>query len=54
MSPKLCFAGVDPVRTLLPMAAPGKQIFQDKCVTKLELGHEEPLRSLRLSVSALQ
>ena len=54
LSPKLCFAGVELVRTLLPRAALGKQSFQDKCVTKLELGHGEPLCALRLSVSALQ
>ena len=41
MSPKLCFVGVQQVRALDPEAGPRKQSFQDKGVTKLELGHEE-------------
>ena len=41
MSAKLCFVGVKQVRALNPDAGPRKQSFQDKGVTKLELGHEE-------------
>ena len=41
MSAKLCFVGVKQVRALHPEAGPRKRSFQDKGVTKLELGHEE-------------
>ena len=41
MSAKLCFVGVQQVRALHPEAGPRKQSFQDKGVTKPELGHEE-------------
>ena len=44
LSSKLCFAGVDHARALRSDAAAGKQSFQDKCVTKLELGHEGTAR----------
>ena len=40
LSSKLCFAGVDYARALRTDAGEGKQSFQDKCVTKQELGHE--------------
>ena len=40
LSAKLRFVGVERPGALLPLAARGKQSFQDKCVTKLELGHE--------------
>ena len=40
LSLKLSFAGVDHARALRADADAGKQSFQDKCVTKLELGHE--------------
>jgi hypothetical protein len=38
---KLCFVGVDNAGALRANAAAGKQSFPDKCVTKLELGHEK-------------
>ena len=40
LSSKLCFVGVDHARAPRANAGAGKQSFQDKCVTKLELGHE--------------
>ena len=54
LSSKLCFVGVDHARTLRADAGAGKQSFQDKCVTKLELGHEGrmvlcPFAKLRLA-----
>ena len=43
LSSKLCFVSVDHAGRLQSDAAAGKQSFQDKCVTKLELGHEGTL-----------
>ena len=40
LSSKLCFVGVDYARALRSDADAGKRSFQNKCVTKLELGHE--------------
>ena len=40
LSAKLCFVGVEHARAFPPDVGAGKQSFQDKCVTKLELGHE--------------
>ena len=40
LSSRLCFAGADHARALRSDAGAGKQSFQDKGVTKLELGHE--------------
>jgi hypothetical protein len=40
LSAKLGFGGVDESAGAVPIEALGKQSFQDKCVTKLELGHE--------------
>ena len=40
LSAKLCFISVDHARGLPSDAGAGKQNFQDKCVTKQELGHE--------------
>ncbi len=40
LSSKLCFVGADHARGLQSDGDAGKQSFQDKCVTKLELGHE--------------
>ena len=40
LSSKLCFVSVAHARALRSDADAGKQSFQDKCVTKLELGHE--------------
>ena len=39
-SAKLCFVGAAHARAPRSDAGVGKQSFQDKCVTKLELGHE--------------
>ena len=54
LSSKLCFVGVDYARALRSDVVAGKQSFQDKCVTKLELGHEGrmvlcPAAKLRLA-----
>ncbi len=54
LSSKLCFAGVAHARALRADADAGKQSFQDKCVTKQELGHEGrmvlcPAAKLRLA-----
>ena len=43
LSSKLCFIGVDHARALRSDTGSGKQSFQDMCVTKLELGHEESI-----------
>ena len=40
LSSKLCFVSVEHARGLQSDADAGKQSFRDKCVTKLELGHE--------------
>ena len=40
LSSKLFFVSVDLARALRSDAGAGKQGFQDKCVTKRELGHE--------------
>ena len=40
LSSKLCFVGADHERSD-QIACVGKQSFQEKCVTKQELGHEE-------------
>ena len=40
LSAKLRFLGMGRLGALLPDAGPRKQSFQDKCMTKLELGHE--------------
>ena len=42
LSSKLCFVGVDHARAIRSdqITDAGKQSFQDKCVTNLELGHE--------------
>ena len=45
LSSKLCFVSVDHARGLQSDGDAGKQRFQDKCVTKLEFGHEGSFRS---------
>ena len=51
MSAKLCFVGVKEVRAHDPEAGARKQSFQDKGVTKLELGHEEILVPFSVAAS---
>ncbi len=41
LSAKLRFGGVEKTMRALPDAGVGKQSFQDKRMTKLELGHEK-------------
>ncbi len=47
MSAKLCFVSAEKMRALFPGALLRKQSFQDKCVTKLELSHEDVSRTKR-------
>ena len=54
LSAILCFVGADHARALRADADVGKLSFPDKCVTKLELGHEGrmvlgPVAKLRLA-----
>ena len=41
LSSKLCFVGVDHARASRSDGDAWKQSFQDKCVTKQELGNED-------------